>query len=106
MTNEIEDLKRDSARLTWLIEEAYAGRQHLDATVKREYARQYIDLMMAQARVNADVKRARWCEEMKAKVEWEGHIKKWAVYYQSGMATHCHYDPDRNTAIDKARGVK
>lgn len=68
MTNEIEDLKRDSARLTWLIEEALEGRQHLDATVKREYARQYIDLRMATAKIQADV--------------------------------------ERDTAIDKARGVK
>jgi len=32
---ELEDLKRDSARLTWLIEEALAGRQHLDATIDK-----------------------------------------------------------------------
>jgi hypothetical protein len=49
MDMEIEDLKRDSARLTWLIDEAAQGRQHLDASVEREYARQYIDLMMAMA---------------------------------------------------------
>ena len=56
---EIEDLKRDSARLSWLIEEALAGRQHLDATIKREYARQYIDLKIATANIQADVERAR-----------------------------------------------
>jgi hypothetical protein len=44
-----EDLERDSARLTWLIDEALEGRQHLDASVQRKYARQYIDLMMAMA---------------------------------------------------------
>jgi hypothetical protein len=49
MTNELEDLKRDSARLTWLIDEALEGRQYLDASVQRKYARQYIDLMMAMA---------------------------------------------------------
>lgn len=32
---DIEDLKRDSVRLTWLIEEALAGRQHLDATIDK-----------------------------------------------------------------------
>ncbi|MFO0449620.1 MAG: hypothetical protein ACK52I_13345 [Pseudomonadota bacterium] len=105
MNNDIEDLKRDSARLTWLIEEALEGRHHLArAGVDQHSVRAYVDHFMAPA--NADAERARWCEEMKAKVEWDGHIKKWAVYYQSGMATHCHYDPDRNTAIDKARGVK
>jgi hypothetical protein len=34
MTNEIEDLKRDSARLTWLIAEALEGRHHLARAVK------------------------------------------------------------------------
>lgn len=32
---ELEDLKRDSVRLIWLIEEALAGRQHLDATIDK-----------------------------------------------------------------------
>jgi hypothetical protein len=102
---ELEDSKRDSARLTWLIEEAYAGRQHLDATVKREYARQYIDLMMAQARVNADAERARWCEEMKATVE--RRTGQWMCYYRRLDGSICtRFHEDRNTAIDKARGVK
>jgi len=107
MTNEIEDLKRDSARLTWLIDEALEGRQHLDASVQRKYARQYIDLMMAaDDEAEATAERARWCEEMKAKVEWEGHIQQWAVYFAVGDVWRYHHDPDRNTAIDKARGVK
>jgi hypothetical protein len=105
MTNEIEDLKRDSARLTWLVEEAHAGRHHLArAGVDQHSVRAYVDHHMAPA--NADAERARWCEQMKAQVHWEGHIEKWAVYYHSGMVTHLYRDPDRNTAIDKARGVK
>jgi len=109
MTNELEDLKRDSARLTWLIEEAYAGRQHLDATVKREYARQYIDLMMAQAKpaeANADAERARWCEEMYAAVSWSQLRQQWnVVWYEKAYTQRQVSDPDRNTAIDKARAV-
>ncbi len=103
---ELEDLKRDSARLTWLIDEAYAGRQHLDAKVKREHARQYIDLRMATARITADAERARWCEERKAAVSWCGLTQKWDVFwYEEAYKRHVP-DPDRDTAIDKARGVK
>jgi len=107
---EIEDLKRDSARLTWLIEEALNGRQHLDATVKREYARQYIDLMMAQAKpdeTNADAERARWCEEMYAAVSWSPATQQWIVVWHEEAYMQRHVsDPERDTAIDKARGVK
>ena len=53
-----------------------------------------------------ELKRNQWCEEMKAKVEWEGHIQQWAVYFTVGDVWRYHHDPDRNTAIDKARGVK
>jgi hypothetical protein len=110
MTNEIEDLKRDSARLTWLIEEAHAGRQHLDATVKREYARQYIDLMMAQtppAETNADAERARWCEEIRADVLYMHFSGEWHVtWIDDGIRVGGVSDPNRDTAIDKARGVK
>jgi hypothetical protein len=102
---ELEDLKRDSARLTWLIDEAYAGRQHLDAKVKREHARQYIDLRMATARITADVERARWCEEMKATVRFFAERQEWCVEWRDGGECNC-FDRDRNIAIDKARGVK
>jgi hypothetical protein len=107
MTNEIEDLKRDSARLTWLIEEAMSNRHHLMADVHRDDMRQYIDLLMAQAKpaeTNADAERGRWCEEMKAKVERRSGF--WACFY-IGVGGRFFYfaDPDRDTAIDKARGV-
>jgi len=113
MTNELEDSKRDSARLTWLIAEALEGRHHLARAGVDQYSvRAYVDHHMAPA--NADAERARWCEKNKAQVYWEGYMKKWAVYYQSEMVTHLHSemvthlhrDSDRNTAIDKARGVK
>jgi hypothetical protein len=107
------DGARDSARMTWLIEEAHAGRQHLDATVKREYARQYIDLMMAQtppAETNADAERARWCQGMKAEVAWSTTSQRWIVawydWYEDAYMQRHVSDPDRDTAIDKARGVK
>lgn len=83
---EIEDLKRDSARLTWLIEEALAGRQHLDATVKREYARQYIDLMMVQGNAAMQVYDVFMDEEASIL----GHAP----------------GPDRNIDVDEARRVK
>jgi hypothetical protein len=101
---ELEDSKRESARLTWLIEEALEGRHHLArAGVDQHSVRAYVDHHMAPA--NADAERARWCEDRKAQVYWDGHIKKWAVYYESGMVTHVHRDSDRNIAIDQARGV-
>ncbi len=106
MTKDIEDLKRDSVRLTWPIEEALAGRQHLDATIKREYARQYIDLKIATAKIQADVERARWCEKTKASVEWCAPMDMWLVIWGEGNDYQLVSDHDRNTAIDKARGVK
>jgi hypothetical protein len=102
------DGARDSARMTWLIEEAHAGRQHLDATVKREYARQYIDLMMAQtppAETNADAERARWCEEIRADVMYLHFTGEWHVTWIDDGRLERVSDPDRNTAIDKALAV-
>ena len=54
---EIEDLKRESARLTWLIAEALEGRHHLArAGVDQHSVRAYVDHHMPQA--NADAERA------------------------------------------------
>jgi hypothetical protein len=99
---ELEDLKRDSARLTWLIAEALEGRHHLArAGVDQHSVRAYVDHFMAPA--NADAERARWCEERKAKVEWGQRTKMWLVTWLEEAQVAA---PDRNTAIDKARGVK
>jgi hypothetical protein len=107
MTNEIEDLKRDSARLTWLIEEALAGRQHLDATIKREYARQYIDLKIATANIQADVERAREHQEMRPAAACAAAMQVYDVFLEHEVCILGHApDPNRDTAIDKARGVK
>jgi hypothetical protein len=102
---EIEDLKRDSARLTWLIAEALEGRHHLArAGVDQHSVRAYVDHHMAPT--NADVERARWCEEMKAKVQWGQVTKMWLVtWFEEAYDYRQVADPDRNTAIDKARGV-
>jgi hypothetical protein len=95
MTNEIEDLKRDSARLTWLIAEALEGRHHLArAGFDQHSVRAYVDHHMAPA--NADAERARWCEDRKADVMY--------LHLDDGRLERVS-DPDRNTAIDKARGV-
>jgi len=88
MTNEIEDLKRDSARLTWLIAEALEGRHHL-----------------ARAGVDQHSVRARWCEEKAATVEWRN--ARWVCYYKLSYGRVLTWEhEDRDTAIDKARGVK
>jgi hypothetical protein len=100
---ELEDSKRDSARLTWLIAEALEGRHHLArAGVDQHSVRAYVDHHMAPA--NVDAERARWCEEMKATVEWRN--ARWVCYYKrsDGRAFTWH-DEDRDTAIDQARGV-
>jgi len=104
VTNEIEDLKRDSARLTWLIAEALEGHHHLArAGVDQHSVRAYVDHHMAPA--NADSERARWCEEMYAAVSWCTLTQKWdVIWYEEAYKRHVP-DPDRNTAIDKARGV-
>ena len=100
---ELEDLKRDSARLTWLIAEALEGRHHLArAGVDQHSVRAYVDHFMAPA--NADAERARWCEEKKATVEWVSGA--WTCHYKLSDARVFGYHEDRNAAIDKARGVK
>jgi hypothetical protein len=104
MTNEIEDLKRDSARLTWLIEEALEGHHHLArAGVDQHSVRAYVDHFMAPA--NADVERARWCEEMKAEVKWSMISHRWHVSWVVNGDYYAVNSDDRNTAIDKARRV-
>jgi len=106
MTNELEDLKRDSARLTWLIAEALEGRHHLArAGVDQHSVRAYVDDHMAPA--NSDAERARWCEDMYAAVSWSQVGQQWdVVWYEKAYMRRHVSDPDRNTAIDKARGVK
>ena len=60
MTNEIEDLKRDSARLTWLIAEALEGRHHLArAGVDQHSVRAYVDHHMAPANADTAIDKAR-----------------------------------------------
>lgn len=99
---ELEDLKRDSARLTWLIAEALEGRHHLArAGVDQHSVRAYVDHFMAPA--NADAERARWCEEKKADVMYLHFSGEWHVTRIDRLERVS--DPDRNIAIDKARGV-
>jgi hypothetical protein len=101
---EIEDLKRDSARLTWLIAEALEGHHHLArAGVDQHSVRAYVDHFMALA--NADVERARWCEEMKAEVKWSMISNRWHVSWVVNGDYYAVNSDDRNTAIDKARRV-
>lgn len=49
--------------------------------------------------------RARWCEEMRADVTWSQSAQRWRITWYSeayylGQTSH----PDRNAAIDAARG--
>ena len=102
---ELEDSKRDSARLSWLIAEALEGRHHLArAGVDQHSVRAYVDHFMAPA--NVDAERARWCEEMKATVSYNGITQKWTVIADEPMPWRRRYfnNPDRNAAIDAARG--
>jgi hypothetical protein len=47
--------------------------------------------------------RNQWCEQMKARVYWLPDGKWWVDWSDHWLRTVS--DPDRNTAIDKARGV-
>jgi hypothetical protein len=47
--------------------------------------------------------RNQWCEKMKARVYWHPDGKWWVDWSDQWLRTVS--DPDRNTAIDKARGV-
>ncbi len=101
---ELEDLKRDSARLTWLIAEALEGRHHLArAGVDQHSVRGYVDQHMPPA--NADAERARWCEERKAQVSWSITDQTWRVlWYSEAYDLRQTSHSDRNAAIDAARG--
>ena len=49
--------------------------------------------------------RARWCEEMKAQVSWSIMGKAWRVlWYSEAYELRQTSHPDRNAAIDAARG--
>jgi len=78
------DGARDSARLTWPIKQA------LDEARRGE---------MTDAE-----QRNQWCEQMKARVYWLPDGKWWVDWSDQWLRTVS--DPDRNTAIDRARGVK
>jgi len=57
---ELEDSKRDSARLTWLIAEALEGRHHLArAGVDQHSVRAYVDHHMAPTNADAAIDKAR-----------------------------------------------
>ncbi len=57
-------------------------------------------------RLQADAERARWCEEIKATVSYNGITQKWTVIADEPMPWRRRYfnNPDRNAAIDAARG--
>ena len=65
------------------------------------------DALAAQnAALREDAERARWCEEMKATVSYNGITQKWTVIADEPMPWRRRYfnNPDRNAAIDAARG--
>jgi len=59
-------------------------------------------------RLREDAARNRWCEEKKATVSYNGITQKWTVIADEPMPWRRRYfdSPDRNAAIDAARGVK
>ena len=73
-------------------------------------ANDLLDVIATLRRQNAalqeDAERARWCEEMKATVSYNGITQKWTVIADEPMPWRRRYfnNPDRNAAIDAARG--
>ena len=62
--------------------------------------------LIAEVReLREEAERARWCEEMKAAVRWSQCFSDWTVSWAVGAQDHAVSDPDRNAAIDAARGV-
>jgi hypothetical protein len=99
MTNEIEDPKRDSARLAWLIKEALdEARRGAKSIPLTRLESKLIEILFEE------FERARWCEENAATVAWLG--RAWACHYKRGDGrVFGWYHEERNTAIDRARGV-
>jgi hypothetical protein len=56
------------------------------------------------AALRADAERARWCEEKRATVSYNGITRKWTVIADELMPWRRRYfdSPDRNAAIDAA----
>ena len=95
---QLEDSKRDSARLAWLIKEALdEARGAAKSIPLTRLESKLIEILFEE------FERARWCEENAASVLHDG---KWSVDWSLDGSWHTASDPDRNTAIDKARGVK
>jgi hypothetical protein len=63
-----------------------------------------IELKVIEA-LREEFKRNQWCEQMKARVYWLPDGKWWVDWSLDGWWRTAS-DPDRDTAIDKARGVK
>lgn len=80
------------------IDDCRARYGHLNAETDR--------LRAEVERLRADAERARWCEEMKATVSYNGITQKWTVIADEPMPWRRRYfnNPDRNAAIDAARG--
>lgn len=62
-------------------------------------------------RLREDAARNRWCEEMKADVNYGFHsggvyAREWFVQWDGIGTAHDVHHPDRNAAIDAARGKK
>jgi hypothetical protein len=63
-----------------------------------------IELKVFEA-LREDFKRNQWCEKMKATVRFFAERQEWGVEWRDRGECNC-FDPDRDTAIDKARGAK
>lgn len=62
------------------------------------------DLLEENERLRADAERARWCEEMRADVKFSLISMRWHVFWVVGGDYNANNHPDRNAAIDAARG--
>ena len=71
-----------------------------------ELAVKEVQLNSELAALRADAERARWCEESEADVTRFKQTGLWYVsFYSRDTGTRCTCHPDRNAAIDLARGA-
>ncbi len=86
------------------LEEHYENAPLWDSSMDPVY--RALPALIAEVRqLRQEAERARWCEENKALVAWSD-LSHWKVSWVVGGEYHAVNCPDRNAAIDAARGVK
>jgi len=76
-----------------------------DWRVKYDILSAETDRLRAEVeRLREDAERARWCEENKADVSWSDTSRRWRVIWCARGCFDIATDPERNAALDAARG--